>query len=125
MYLGLNLNVTLKKGIVLALLVIGAGMAPTGLRAASSPPYSVGEIRANETEKEAQIRVLRDQEITQIRIALGRRLPKQRMADLYFRLAELYLEAYRMEFLLEGRAHEKRISSGRSDPFMDRSNSKL
>lgn len=71
--------------------------------------YSVNEMRSVEEPKEAQIRELRDQEINQLRIALGRRLPQNRKADLYFRLAELYLEAYRQTFLMEGRVHHKRL----------------
>ncbi|MBL7714733.1 MAG: hypothetical protein JNL01_04640, partial [Bdellovibrionales bacterium] len=87
-------------------------------------PYSAAEIQAVESEKESQIRSLRDQEINQIRIALGRRIPNNRRADLYYRLAQLYLEAYRQEFLLEGRSHEKRRESGSKDATIDRSRSR-
>jgi tetratricopeptide (TPR) repeat protein len=87
-------------------------------------PYSPSEIAAVQTDDEAKVREIRTQEVTQLRIALGRRLPQNRRADLYFRLAEIYLEAYRMEFLLEGRAHEKRIERGVPDKFIDRGRSK-
>lgn len=86
--------------------------------------YTTEELRAAQTEDESKIRDLRDQEITQLRIALGRRIPNNRRADLYFRLAEIYLEAYRMEFLLEGRVHEKRIKEGKALTTVDRSSSK-
>ncbi|NTU63906.1 MAG: hypothetical protein HGB05_11035, partial [Chloroflexi bacterium] len=57
---------------------------------------AAGRERAEvETSEETQIRDLRKQEITQLRIALGRRVENNRRADLYFRLAEIYLEAYR------------------------------
>jgi hypothetical protein len=75
-------------------------------------PYTQQERKSVQSEKEAQIDEIRNQEITQLRIALGRRLPTNRRADLYLRLAEIYLEAYRAEFLIEGRVHDKRIESG-------------
>lgn len=87
-------------------------------------PYSAAEVQAVESEKEGQIRNLRNQEINQIRITLGRRMAPNRQADLYYRLAQLYLEAYRQEFLLEGRAHEKRREAGSRDLTIDRSRSK-
>ena len=83
--------------------------------------YSPEELASVETSKEAQIRQLRTEEITQIRIALGRRIEKNRQADLYFRLAELYLEAYQTDFLREGRVHEKRLTQKIPDPKIDRS----
>jgi tetratricopeptide (TPR) repeat protein len=92
--------------------------------ASRASPYSISEIQAVETENEGQIRGIRKQEINQIRIALGRRLPAHRMAELYFRLAEIYMEAYRTEFLLEGRVHENRLSKGIPDKYIDRSHSR-
>jgi len=86
--------------------------------------YAVSELREVETPDDAKIRELRDQEIVQLRIALGRRLANNRRADLYFRLAEIYVEAYRSAFLMEGRVHEKRLEKGVSDKFIDRSYSK-
>jgi len=86
--------------------------------------YTQSELREQETSKEEKIRELRDQEINQLRIALGRRIAKNRRADLYYRLSELYLEAYRTAFLLEGRVHEAKIASGKSDRRLDRSYSK-
>ena len=87
-------------------------------------PYADAEIRAVETGNEPKIRQIRDQEITQLRIALGRRSPANRRADLYFRLAEIYVEAYRTTFLLEGRVHEQRLANKQEDKFIDRSHSK-
>jgi tetratricopeptide (TPR) repeat protein len=87
-------------------------------------PYSSSETREVETSNESKIRDLRNQEVTQLRIALGRRTPVHRKAELYFRLAEIYLEAYRSEFLLEGRVHDKRLENGIPDKIIDRSHSK-
>lgn len=87
-------------------------------------PYSTSQLHEVETPEETKIREIRTQEITQLRIALGRRIPTNRRADLYFRLAEINLEFYRSEFLLEGRVHEKRIEAGISDKFIDRSHSR-
>src|SRR5688500_6020975 len=106
MFSGLSLNV--KASLVFAIFMV------SGL-AWSASPYSRHEIKEVETSEEANIRDLREQEIRQLRIALGRRLPPNRKADLYFRLAEIYLEAYRSEFLLEGRVHEKRLEKNISD----------
>ena len=114
-----------KTPILTALVFILAGIsltASSSVQAASA--YSDAEIKATRSENEKSVDDLRDQEITQLRIALGRRIPGNRRADLYVRLAEIYLEAYRMEFLLEGRVHERRLSQGKADPIIDRGHSK-
>ena len=90
----------------------------------ASAAYSEPEFRSVQTEEDTKIKELRQQEITQIRIALGRRSPNNRRADLYLRLAEIYLEGYRATFILEGRVHEKRLEAGKSDKFIDRSASR-
>lgn len=108
-----------SKAFLIVFLVVASLPQETG-----AGIYSGEEIAKVETDKEQQIRKLREQELIQLRIALGRRLPKRRRADLYFRLAELYLEAYQMEFLLEGRAHEKRLDSGLKELTIDRNRSK-
>lgn len=74
--------------------------------------------------EEVKIQKLREEELTQLRIVLGRRTPINRRADLYLRVAELYLEAYRVTFLLEGRVHEKRLESKVEDTLIDRTHSK-
>ena len=86
--------------------------------------YSIRELRSVETQKEEKLRELREAEVRQIRVALGRRLPKNRRAELYFRLAESYLESYRATFLLEGRVHQKRLDSGRKGSRIHRTQSK-
>lgn len=86
--------------------------------------YADAEMRAMETSDESKLRDLRQEELTQLKIALGRRLAANRQADLYMRLAEIYVETYRAEFLLEGRVHDKRLESGAKDPFIDRTHSK-
>jgi tetratricopeptide (TPR) repeat protein len=103
-----------------------AGYAPSrhAAAAASHAPYSESELRGLETSDEAKLRSLRNDEVTQLRIALGRHAPANRRADLYLRLAEIYIEAYRADYLLEGRVHERRIERGESDPAIDHSHSK-
>ncbi len=86
--------------------------------------YSDSELLALQSPEETKIADLRNQELTQLRIVLGRRLPTNRRADLYLRVAELYLESYRAAFLLEGRVHEKRLQQGVSDPLINRAHSK-
>lgn len=110
---------------LVAAIVIGVGLTLlVGMRASAASPYTPEEFKSVESDREGQIRELRDQEINQLRIALGRRVEGNRRADLYLRLAELYLEAYRASFVLEGRTHEKRLTEGKADPFIDRSHSK-
>ena len=108
-------------------LALGIAMtaSPQVMRSAwAASAYSDVELKSTRTENEKNVDELRDQEINQLRIALGRRIPTNRRADLYVRLAEIYLEAYRMEFLLEGRVHEKRLANGQVDPIIDRGHSK-
>jgi tetratricopeptide (TPR) repeat protein len=91
---------------------------------AAASSYSESEIRSVETPEEAKIRQLREQEITQLRVTLGRRQPKNRQAEFYYRLAEIYLEGYHQTFLLEGRVHEKRLAHNQPSPVIDRAHSK-
>lgn len=108
---------------LLALLMASAAVAFVAGPAWSSP-YSPAEIQAVESPQEREIRQIREQEVTQLRITLGRRNEANRRADLYFRLAEIYLEAYRMEYQLEGRAHEKRFEMGGGDRAIDHTRSR-
>lgn len=120
----LSQNVTgrmskLLPAVLLALVAVGASLG-FGLRRLEAR-FTTSERQAVQTEKESQIQNIRDQEITQLRIALGRRLPSTRRADLYLRLAEIYLEAYRAEFLLEGRMQDRRFERGERPGVIDRS----
>jgi tetratricopeptide (TPR) repeat protein len=69
--------------------------------------YSSGQYNSVQNPKEKQIQDIRNEEIRAVKTALSLRAPENRKAELYLRLAELYLEAYRADFLLEGRLHEK------------------
>ncbi|MEN9723491.1 MAG: hypothetical protein RJB38_1477 [Pseudomonadota bacterium] len=93
-------------------------------RAPMSSGYSDQEIVALMSGDERKIADIRRQEIEQLKITLSRRQPVARRADLYLRLAEVYIEAYRFEFLLEGRAHEQRLERGLPSKTIDRSRSK-
>lgn len=113
-------------GVTLTMALAQAGIARAAgpVRVAEGNPYSQNEIQGIITPDEAKIADLRAQEIKQLRITLGRREPSNRRADLYFRLAEIDLEAYQQEFLWEGRAHEKRIEKGAGEAFIDRTRSR-
>lgn len=87
-------------------------------------PYSNAEMSAAATSDEIKIEELRSQEVKQIRIALGRRIANNRRADLYFRLAEIYLEAYHQSYIIEGRVHDKRLEAKENDPGIDHSHSR-
>ncbi len=89
-----------------------------------SAPYSASELFANETSREKDLRGIRDQEIRQIQLTLKRKTEVRYQAELYFRLAEIYLEHYRSAFILEGRAFEKRLARNLKDKKIDRSYSK-
>jgi len=74
--------------------------------------YSDKEIAKVESPQEKQIRVTREAELQELKKLLALRLPSQRRADLYLRQAELYFEAYRQEFILEGRVNEQKVARG-------------
>ena len=76
------------------------------------------DYRGVQTEKELRIERLRNDEIKAVKMALGLRNPENRKAELYLRLAELYLEAYQADFLLEGRIHAKRLEKSASAKFV-------
>lgn len=78
-------------------------------RMAVARPPAEGDYQGVQTEKELRIERLRNDEIKAVKMALGLRNPENRKAELYLRLAELYLEAYQADFLLEGRIHEKSL----------------
>ena len=113
---------TFKRSLGLFLVLATFAVAPQS--AWAKPAYSEADLYAQEHPDEAQVRQLREQEINQLRIALGRRSPTNRRADLYLRLAEIYLEGYRSQFLLEGRVHEKKLEAGQKDVYIDRAHSK-
>lgn len=104
----------------LALLALSGVWSPL---AWSGQAYTGAEIRKVISADEQKIREIREQEIAQLKLTLSRRIPQERRADLYLRLAEIYIEAYRAEFLLEGRAHELRLELKQEDKFIDRSRS--
>lgn len=91
---------------------------------ASEGAYSPAELRSVENPEESKVRELREQEITQLKIALGRRLPTNRQAELFLRLAELHLEAYRADYLLEGKVFDKRLAAGSKARAIDHSSSR-
>ncbi len=92
-------------------------------RTPAAAGYTEQEARAVMTADEQKIRELRDQEVEELRLALSRRQPEARRADLYLRLAEIHIEAYRFEFLVEGRIHDQRLEKGIAARKIDRSRS--
>ena len=90
---------------LLMLLLLLISMPSKVLAAHSAQDYA-----SVETSREKQIEGLRNEEIHAVKMALSLRSPENRKAELYLRLAELYLEAYRADFLLEGRLQEKALT---------------
>ena len=62
--------------------------------------YSSSDYASVQNSKEKQIETIRNEEIKAVKTALSLRAPENRKAELYLRLAELYLESYRADFLL-------------------------
>jgi tetratricopeptide (TPR) repeat protein len=71
--------------------------------------HSARDYASVQTPIERKVEAIRNEEIKTIRVALGLRNPENRKAELFLRLAELYQEAYRADFLLEGRIQEKEL----------------
>lgn len=94
--------------------IINSNMGLVWLLTTASPSViaaTIGSLARWEQQDEAKIRSIREKEIISLRQTLGYRLGNSRKADLYFRLAELYLEAYREASLLEGRWHEEALKT--------------
>jgi tetratricopeptide (TPR) repeat protein len=68
--------------------------------------------------REQQIENIRNEEILTVKRALSLRSHENRKAELYLRLAELYLEAYRADFLLEGRLQEEALKNNPNAKFI-------
>lgn len=77
----------------------------------SSTAALAADLASVQNPKEQQVEAIRNEEIKAVKTALSLRSPQNRKAELYLRLAELYLEAYRADFLLEGRLHEQALTS--------------
>jgi tetratricopeptide (TPR) repeat protein len=84
--------------------------------------YSPQDYASVQQGKEKQIESIRNEEIRAVKTALSLRSPENRKAELYLRMAELYLEAYRADFLLEGRLHERALQKN-PDARMERGRS--
>ena len=73
---------------------------------------------AVQNPKEKQIESIRNEEIRAVKTALSLRSHENRKAELYLRLAELYLESYQSDFLLEGRLQEQALQKNPNAKFV-------
>ena len=73
---------------------------------------------AVQSPREKQIQDIRNQEIHAVKTALALRNHENRQAELYLRLAELYLEAYQADFLLEGKLQEQALQKNSNAKFV-------
>ncbi len=89
------------------------GFASVSMAAPSDRDY-----QGVQSMKELRIEKLRNEEIKAVKMALGLRNPENRKSELYLRLAELYLEAYRADFLLEGRMHDQALKTDPAARFV-------
>ncbi|MBC7396923.1 MAG: tetratricopeptide repeat protein [Bdellovibrionales bacterium] len=104
-------NAYFRIGLLVFTLSQGGVLTQSFAGVAPGDYTSVGNV------KEKKIEAIRLQEIRAVKTALSLRNPENRKAELYLRLAELYLEAYRADFLLEGRLHEKELAQNPNAKF--------
>jgi tetratricopeptide (TPR) repeat protein len=71
-----------------------------------------------QTSQEKKVEAIRNEEIRAVKSALSLRSHENRKAELFMRLAELYLEAYQADFLLEGRLHERALEKDPNAKFV-------
>ncbi|MEW6056971.1 MAG: hypothetical protein AB1540_10185 [Bdellovibrionota bacterium] len=86
--------------------------------------YSDSQFQSVTTEEEAQVNRIRDQEISQLKIVLGRRFAESRRPDILLRLAELYTEKYRFYFLKENEIYQKLHKQGQRPKTVDHTRSR-
>ncbi len=86
--------------------------------------YSNEKFNSVTTPEEPKINLVRDQEIQQIKIVLGRRFAESRRPDIILRLAELYIERYRFYFLKENEIYQGMIKSGMKPYKVDHTKSR-
>jgi Tfp pilus assembly protein PilF len=86
--------------------------------------YSPEQFNAVISNEEAQIAKVRDQEITQLKIVLGRRFAESRRPDILLRLAELYVERYRLYFFKENEIHQSLIKQGQKPRYVNHEKSR-
>ena len=79
--------------------------------------YAAMNYSSVQDSKEKQIESIRNEEIHTVKLALSLRSHENRKAELYLRLAELYLEAYRADFLLEGRLQDQALKKNPEAKF--------
>ncbi|GEM_PF-1911655 len=94
------------------------------IAAAPAAAYSEAQFRAVTTENEAQINEIREQEINQIKVVMGRRFSESRRPDILLRLAELYIERYRFFFFKENEIHQAQLKSGLRPKRVDHTRSR-
>lgn len=80
--------------------------------------WSARDYTSVQSPTERKVESIRNEEIKAIRTALGLRNPENRKAELYLRLAELYQEAYRADFLMEGRLQELELKRNPQAKFI-------
>ena len=107
------------RALLAALCLASALLQPV----AAVATYSDEQIRATESDQERELNDIRDQEINQLKIVLGRRMAANRRPDLLLRLGELYLEKYRHYFFKENEAHQRMIQQGQKPRYVDHTRS--
>lgn len=86
--------------------------------------YSTQQFATVTSEEEEQINRVRDQEISQLKIVLGRRFAERRRPDILLRLAELYIEKYRFYFLKESEIYQAQYKQGLKPKKVDHTRSR-
>ncbi|MGE4232954.1 MAG: tetratricopeptide repeat protein [Bacteriovoracia bacterium] len=104
--MGYHLSAVVKRRLCLCFLVLSL----VSIRPAF--PYSDSQFKSVTNENEQAINEIREKEIVQLKIVLGRRMQANRKPDILLRLAELYTEKYRFYFLKENEIYQKQLSEG-------------
>ena len=86
--------------------------------------YTTSQIESVTTPEETQINGIREQEISQLKIVLGRRFAESRRPDILLRLAELYIERYRFYFFKENQIHQELYKKGVKERYVNHERSR-
>ncbi len=81
--------------------------------------YSNAQFQAVISAQEQQLERVRDEEIKQLKIVLGRRFTESRKPDLLLRLAELYVEKYRFSFFKENEIYQALLKQGQKPKYVN------
>lgn len=99
-----------RSACFLALALSSAASAPRAFA------YSEEELASVRSPQESQLRDLRLAQVAEASPRSSHAMARDRKADFYFRLAELYVEMYQAEFLNEGKVYDRKLRGAGERP---------